>query len=568
MAVNRLLSCVLALACCGPAAAFDEDGVVYVSPAGSANNALGSTLALQPDGSFVVTGVSFVRGVADEPTLQLRRFDPDGAQDPAFAVSLQHAGTMSIARRGLLVEADGGVIVATTLTNPASPLDSYSRVLRFLPDGQPDPAFPAFEFDATSGADRLDVLAMQLDGRLLVAGSTPDAAGTGYDAIVSRRHPEGTLDTDFGTDGYVRVGPIDSSTFASTTYTWLSFTSIGLLADGRILLTGSAETSTGAGVELLFVRLLPDGAADPDFNGGEPIVYAHRNGNTVGARTTGGVSDVSPEGVFLVGASDTSTGSHRACLLQFDVDGSRMAEACRSLGDYDSISDVQLLPNGGAVGVGSFYDGGTTAGLLAIYDGGLAFGGDMSSRFRWASHGHSLAATTFDPTRQRLLSLGTGITQEAGLYSNRWVMASDTLAAAFDSAPDAIDAGPELKVPPAAVAGIDREIEGFDRFVRLPVRVGNGRVHIDGLTIASSADAHAALGFVTSFDDPARLALRIEHDAATTPGDITQTSVRIGGVVRSNNPSLTLGPVIEVLVTSRATEGGSTIRIFGNGFER
>lgn len=566
--MRYLLSSLALFACSATRVfGFDGDGVLYVSPTGDANNAFGAALALRPEGGFYVAGVAHARGVADAPSLQLRRFDGDGVEDRGFAVALQHAGTMSVSHRGLLVQPDGAVLLAATLSNASSPLDTYTRVLRYSDAGVSDPGFSPFTFDASLGADRLDVLALQLDGRILAAGSVPDASGTGYDAVVARLRADGSLDTAFGDDGFVRVGPAASDTFAGVTYTWLGFTSIALLGDGRILLTGVADTTTGTRTELLFVRLLPDGSRDPSFNGGEPQVYAHRSGNVAGVRTTGGVADVSPDGVFLVGASDTSTGSHRACLLQFDVDGVLSGDACASLGDYDSIADVQLLPNGGGVGVGSFYSGGTTAAVVAIHDAGVQFDGEFVWRFPAADESHDLRAVAFDPVRQRLLSLGTGITQLDGLYSNRWVIASDGLAAALDTEPDPVDGGPMLDAAPGALAGIDRAVVGFDRFVRLPIRVSNGRVDVNGVRTESTDALQPALGFHTDFNDPAAFVMRVEHDAADMPGALRHTRVQVGGVVRSNNLALTVGPRSDVVLSSRAVEGATVGPVFGDGFE-
>lgn len=382
-------------------AAFDEDGIIYVSPAGSANNALGRALALRADGMFHVAGISYVRGVADEPTLEIRRFDADGNQDSGFSVSQQHAGSMSLSPRSLLVQRDDAVIVAVTLANPASTGDSYTRIQRIRSDGAPDPSFNTFSFDASPGADALDVLALQADGKILAAGYMPRLHGGGYVGVIARLLPDGGLDHGFGDGGYVRIGDLVSENFSGVTYSFVSPSSINLLADGRIALTGTVSDAIGTYSEMLFVRLLPDGSPDPGFNGGQPRLYAHRRGSAIGFINSANAADVSPEGVLLVGGRTTAGGSGLACLLQLDSHGALMAEACNRFGSFDRLTDVQWLPNGGAVGVGAYLDSGfDEAALMAVYDSGLQFSGAYSGRFTSADRAHSLTAVAYDPPSQ------------------------------------------------------------------------------------------------------------------------------------------------------------------------
>lgn len=561
---------ILLLALLAPSladAAFDEDGILYVSPAGSGNNAYGRAIALRSDGAFHVAGISYARGVSDAPTLELRRFDADGNVDAGFSVSQQHTGTMNLSPRSLLVQRDDAVIVAMTLTNPATPTDSFTRIQRLRSDGSADPSFNAFSFDPSSGADSLDVLALQTDGKILAEGYTPRAQGGGYAGVIARLRPDGDLDTGFGVDGYVHIDDLVSANFGLA-YTFVTLSSINLLVDGRIQITGTAEDSIGSRTEMLFVRLLADGRRDPAFNGSEPRLYAHRSGNNIGFISNAHAADVSPEGVLLVGGSTTAGGNNKACLLQFDSDATLMAEACDDFGSGNRLTDVQLLPNGGAVGVGAYYDGSfTDAAMMAIYDGGLQFSGAFSGRFTSADRGHSLAGVAYDPYRQRLLSLGTGITMIDGLYSNRWAVASDGLSADLDATPDPVDLGPLLEVHPGEEASVTTTLGGIDPFVRMPVRVSNGRVAINGVALVADAAAPTALGFFTAFDNPAALEARVSHPTPLRPDETTTTKLELGGVVRSNNLALTVGPVQVATFASVTRTTPRPTALFSDDFE-
>lgn len=548
-------------------AAFDDDGILYVSPAGTANNAFGRAIALRSDGAFHVAGVAYERGVSDAPTLELRRFDADGNEDAGFLVSQQHLGTMNLSPRGLLVQPDDSVVVAITLTNPATPTDSYTRIQRLRGDGSADPTFEVFSFDASSGADALDVLALQADGRILAAGYKPRTMGGGYAGIVARLMPDGSLDTGFGVDGYVHIDDLVSANFGLA-YTFVSLSSINLLVDGRIQVTGTAEDSIGSYSEMLFVRLLPDGSRDPEFNGGEPTLYAHRSGNNIGFISDAYGADVSPEGVLLVGGSSTAGGSNRACLLQFDSDASLMAEACDDFGSGNRLTDVQLLPNGGAVGVGAYFDGNfDAAAMMAVYDTGLRFSGAFSGRFTSADRGHSLSAVAYDPYRRRLLSLGSGITMHDGLYANRWAIASDELSAALDATPDPVDLGPPAEVRPGEEASVATVLTGIDPYVRMPVRVSNGRFAVNGVDLVADASALPALGFLTAFDHPATLEAQVSHPTPLLPDEMTTTTLALGGVVRSNNLALTVGPVEIAAFVSLTRTTPRPTAVFSDHFE-
>ena len=46
-------------------------------------------------------------------------------------------------------------------------------------------------------------MAIQSDGKIVVAGSSYDGGGTGYDFALVRYNPDGTLDSTFDSDGIV-----------------------------------------------------------------------------------------------------------------------------------------------------------------------------------------------------------------------------------------------------------------------------------------------------------------------------------------------------------------------------
>ena len=111
-----------------------------------------------------------------------------------------------------------------------------------------------------SGADVANAVAIQPDGKIVVAGHahTPRGIGLGFenDFAVARFRDDGTLDTDFGDQGKVTTD-LGSDTDLGQ--------DVAVQPDGRIVLAGEVEF----GDDFALVRYEPDGRSlDPSFAGG------------------------------------------------------------------------------------------------------------------------------------------------------------------------------------------------------------------------------------------------------------------------------------------------------------
>lgn len=101
--------------------------------------------------------------------------------------------------------------------------------------------------------DEAYAIAVQTDGKIIVAGQSENGANT--DIALARYNVDGSLDTDFNTDGQVTVtvGSGDDSGLALT-----------VQEDGKILVAGT--TNNGSDKDIAVVRLTADGLLDMDFN--------------------------------------------------------------------------------------------------------------------------------------------------------------------------------------------------------------------------------------------------------------------------------------------------------------
>ncbi|MFI1917365.1 delta-60 repeat domain-containing protein [Nocardia sp. NPDC020380] len=140
--------------------------------------------------------------------------------------------------------------------------------------------------DLGSPAGVANAIAVQSDGKLVLAGSTRDA-NQGDDFAVVRYTPDGQLDSAFGTGGKVTTdfGGKDDSAVATV-----------LQEDGKIVVAGTSHgTSTGDNIAV--ARYNPDGKLDSGFGSGGQI------STDLGTQADHGNGVVLQNGKIVVGGS-------------------------------------------------------------------------------------------------------------------------------------------------------------------------------------------------------------------------------------------------------------------------
>jgi len=209
---------------------------------------------LQPDGRIVAVGSAPILPCCGDTFLVAARYNPDGSLDPSFGTGgtltlhptsffrpedavLQADGKLVIAGNsglpnfnftlvrllpnGTLDTSFGGNGVVTTGFGGDSSANSVivlgdGRIVaggfssgdlalaRYLPDGSLDVTFGTGGLaTADSGAtDGLAQLILLPNGKLLAAGYTSNSQGPA-DFLLARFHPDGALDTSFGSSGFI-----------------------------------------------------------------------------------------------------------------------------------------------------------------------------------------------------------------------------------------------------------------------------------------------------------------------------------------------------------------------------
>ncbi|HLZ19135.1 MAG TPA: delta-60 repeat domain-containing protein [Smithellaceae bacterium] len=238
----------------------------YVLYNGGANDR-GLGLALQSDGKIVAVGYTYTGSQRDVLVL---RYNANGTPDASFGtggkVTYSSPGSATDIGFGVAVQSDGRIVVAGETSNG---VNQDALVLRFTAEGNPDTSFAGggiFRYAGPGGMDRAFALAIQPDGKIVVAGAT--VVDTKDDVLVFRLNADGGLDATFGAGGiFTYSGAGDNYDYGNA---------LALRADGRIVVLG-AQTN-GSAYDVLLLQLTPGGTPDTSFGAGGVVLYGDAGG--------------------------------------------------------------------------------------------------------------------------------------------------------------------------------------------------------------------------------------------------------------------------------------------------
>lgn len=362
-------------------AGFGAGGSVIADFGGRFDTA--NAVATAPDGRIIVAGSVGIMGAERTAyDMAVARYLPDGSPDGSFG----RAGVVTTdffggedAAYAVALQPDGRILVAGSAARDGGAVVALAR---YLADGGLDPSFgkdgtltlppsaPAADQGRSGDArDRATALALQPDGRIIVAGaavapgfSSPPSAG-----LLLRLNADGRMDTTFGTGGAARVSPVKG------------VVSVALRPDGRILVLGDGLDSG----DVVVARHTSDGVLDGAFgvSGAATIDLGS------GADSAAGLTVAADGSVVVVGTTRTGT------ITSGDIVRSngprREGLVVARLGP-----DGALDPSFGAAGIRSvpFAECNARAGAVALLaDGGMIVAGSVST-----PHGDDLALVRLD----------------------------------------------------------------------------------------------------------------------------------------------------------------------------
>lgn len=213
---------------------------------------------LRRPGAFLTAGALCGLGFVGRPPTPA--FAAPGELDPGFGVGgLAVVGpvpSLRLAGRAVRVQKDGKIVVAAEHTTGGN---ADFSVWRFNPDGRPDTTFDTdgLAILALPGIQEAEALALQQDGKIILAGHT--GQGVGDEFMLARFNTDGTLDPTFGAGGYTTLdfGPERDA----------GADAVAVQGDGKIVAAGTTIL-VGPGLrDFALARVLPDGAPDPSFTG-------------------------------------------------------------------------------------------------------------------------------------------------------------------------------------------------------------------------------------------------------------------------------------------------------------
>lgn len=242
---------------------------------GSRNDAP-SAAAVQGDDKIVVVGTSF--GTSGSPRATVMRFNANSGLDGSFGggdgIHTTTIGTNANQWDAVAMQPDGKIVVGGTVSDTAANWDFL--VGRVNANGTSDTSFSGDGFVRLSlgtNVDRVHAVAVQPDGKIVVGGSTFVSSAAQHFAL-ARFNADGSTDTTFGGGDGIVTTPIGGGQFPRN-----EITGLVVLADGRIIAGGNGNDGVfNSNNVIRLVRYLANGNVDTTF-GSNGVVTTNLAGN-------------------------------------------------------------------------------------------------------------------------------------------------------------------------------------------------------------------------------------------------------------------------------------------------
>ena len=196
-----------------------------------------SAAASTANGQLIIAAIQFTYG-SSFGTEQVLRLNPDGAIDPTFNVSLVHPETYTTVR-AIAIQPDGKILVAGSFDTFAG--TARKDIVRLLDDGTLDSSFTSPQFDNWYYGIYPKPFLLA-DGKILIAGDFRTVNGVAVPGI-AQLNSDGSLDPSFLPSGFTR--------YTSSTPN----RGVAAQSDGKVVVAGRFRIGS--------VGMLPQGAACP-----------------------------------------------------------------------------------------------------------------------------------------------------------------------------------------------------------------------------------------------------------------------------------------------------------------
>lgn len=284
---------------------FGTGGVAAI-PVGQASQANG--LVIDSDGKLLAAGSTTGANV----DIALVRLNSDGTLDTTFAPSAGGRPTFDFSASdiasALALQSDGKIIVAGSSISAGN---TDFALMRLDSDGSLDPTFDGsvngngkITTDFNLLADAALAVAIQPDGKIIAAGFSVNPSGS--DFALARYNQNGTLDTTFG---IALTGKVTDDLGGND-----SARVLALQGDGKIVVGGFAFTGTNS--EFALERYAADGTLDSTFGTGGIVITPIGIGNAQIASLA-----LQPDGKIIAAGSASNGLNDDFALVRYDDKG-------------------------------------------------------------------------------------------------------------------------------------------------------------------------------------------------------------------------------------------------------
>lgn len=263
----------------------------------------------------IAVGLAYLAGL----TATASASDPvAGSLDPTWGASgtVQTSFSNPSWVKTLVVQDDGKVVAAGTSEGP--PADGLFgddvAVARYAGNGDLDPSFAGGKVETDfGGAERVEAVAVQPDGKIVVAGSDIRSDVPYMRLFLARYNADGTVDTGFGTDGRVYADQITGDLNGNQPV------DLNVADDGTILAAVTYDVpQSGGGIDhVALLHFAPNGSLDPSF--GDNGIADAPLGNAI---RLGSINLLDNGQALATGtASPNGSGDNQSAIVRLDPDG-------------------------------------------------------------------------------------------------------------------------------------------------------------------------------------------------------------------------------------------------------
>lgn len=284
---------------------FDGDGILTTDILTNREDRI-SSISLQADSKIVVAGYT------NDPTFKRNfavvRYNANGSLDTGFGGTGKITSDLNLnsddIANAVAIQTDGKIAVA------GQTADDFGLV-RYNSNGSLDTSFGGGDGIVTTnfGSGAVDIgraVVVQSNGKIIIGGRSRS------ELAFARYNSNGTLDGSFDSDGLIvqNAGNNYISGFGG-------YWGMALQADGRIIAAGDGWRD-GFGNDFTISRINADGTFDSGFISGDGIAATDLNNRSDEARSVAIQADGK---IVLAGSAQNSTGGFDFALLRYNTNG-------------------------------------------------------------------------------------------------------------------------------------------------------------------------------------------------------------------------------------------------------